>query len=323
MRYRSEIHGSCGSALVITLLLVVLLTAMTVEFAYDVYIDTSALSNWKDAQQASLLAKSGIVLASRYLDMAKGAEYTAPEIEIPVTGYLSEGSSLVIRVEDENAKFNINTIIIPRSPRGTSYLYLEPGKMIDKRAMSTFKGLLEFLNLDPSIAYVIADWIDSDSDPRLSGTEEEAKNRYLWSVEELGQIKGIGPEIYASLRPYVTVYTPYGNTRININRAPLPVLVGLLKGLNSYKDIEITQAQAEGLARKIIDYRESLPFSSRAEVSRIAGIGGTALEIPLKDGVTVSSSAFRVTARATVNGIRRDIECVMDGSAEVLYWVEG
>ncbi len=54
-------------ALVITLLVLVLLTAMVVEFSYGVYTGTNNLYNWRDAQRLSLMAKSGVSVTARIL----------------------------------------------------------------------------------------------------------------------------------------------------------------------------------------------------------------------------------------------------------------
>ena len=56
-----------GMALVITLLVVALLTAVVVEFAYGVYISTNALHNWQAAQRLSLAAKSATRLGARLI----------------------------------------------------------------------------------------------------------------------------------------------------------------------------------------------------------------------------------------------------------------
>ena len=92
-----------GSALIITLLIVTILVALTVEFAYDVYIDTSALSNWSNAQKASLIAKSGQTLSARYLTEIKNYSYTnIRAIELPVEKDFGPGAELMIRIEEEN-----------------------------------------------------------------------------------------------------------------------------------------------------------------------------------------------------------------------------
>jgi len=60
-----------GMALVVTLLAVVLITALVVEFSYGVYTGTSNLYNWRDSQRLSLMAQSGVNVAARFLSKIK------------------------------------------------------------------------------------------------------------------------------------------------------------------------------------------------------------------------------------------------------------
>ena len=52
--------GERGFALIITLIITALLVALCVEFVDEVFVDTSARANFVAAQQASLLAESGV-----------------------------------------------------------------------------------------------------------------------------------------------------------------------------------------------------------------------------------------------------------------------
>ena len=56
-----------GIALVVTLLALVLITAMVVEFSYGVYTGTNNLYNWRDSQRLSIMAKSGINVSAKFL----------------------------------------------------------------------------------------------------------------------------------------------------------------------------------------------------------------------------------------------------------------
>ena len=74
-------------ALVITLLVLVLLTAMVVEFSYGVYTGTNNLYNWRDSQRLSLMAKSGVSVSTRFLDGVLNESASKPtqnSIEMPV-----------------------------------------------------------------------------------------------------------------------------------------------------------------------------------------------------------------------------------------------
>jgi len=51
-------HEENGSVLIITLLLISILIALVVNFVYAVFIDTSSISNWSNAQNNTLLLMS-------------------------------------------------------------------------------------------------------------------------------------------------------------------------------------------------------------------------------------------------------------------------
>ncbi|MBI5407747.1 MAG: type II secretion system minor pseudopilin GspK [Nitrospirae bacterium] len=285
-----------GSALIITVLLVTILAALVTEFAYEVYIDTTALSNYENAQKASFIAKSGQTISSKYLAEVKKMKYTyADSLELPVDKDLGTGVILTIKLEDENAKFNINSII-----------YAQSGKENEK-AFSSLKKLFEYLKINPNLALVIADWMDPNSEPRLPGSEDNAKNAPLWSINELMLIKGIDKDVFNKISPYITAY---GNNLININTAKLPVLVSLHEDMT------------ETLANSVIAYREIASFENPADIVKVSGMESTGMLI--QGRITAKSQSFRIAARATVNEITRIIESVVDSDAsmKIEYWRE-
>jgi general secretion pathway protein K len=292
----NEYVNKKGSALIITLLIVTVLISLTVEFAYEVYIGTTALSNWSNAQKASLIAKSGQTLSSNYLRNIRKLSYTyLSEIYLPIEKYFGTDTLLIIKIEDENSKFNINSIIYPNG-------------LTNEQALSSLKKLLEYLNINPSLAMAIADWIDPDHEPRLRDSEYNAKNSDLWSVDELKLIEGVDKKIFETISPFITVYGDRSN-KININTAKLPVLVSLHNDMT------------ETLAKRIIDYRESTPFENTGQVQNLSGMRTIGQLLMVR--ITVKSSNFRVISKATVNEITRIVESVMDTSMKVQYWREG
>ena len=81
----------------------------------------------------------------------------------------------------------------------------------------------------------IQDWIDDDDMPAAGGAEDSfymeqtppyrAANRPFKAVSELLAIQGMTPELYAVLRDLVTVLPE--TTRVNVNTAPIPVLIAM------------------------------------------------------------------------------------------------
>jgi general secretion pathway protein K len=283
-----------GSALIITLLLITIMVGLVVDFVYEVYIDSSVLSNWSNAQKASLVARSGQTFSSRYLTELR--EYTYSDLReavLPVENDFGSNTTLIVKIKDENSKFNINSIIYPNG-------------LTNEKALSSLKKLFEYLNINPDLSLIIADWIDPDSEPRMTDSENISKNTFLWSIDELKLIEGVNNDIFDKIRPYITVYS---NNQININTAELPVLVSL------------SEDMTEDLAKRIIEYREISPFENASHIVRVSGL--EAIGIKILDRITTKSTHFRITAKATVNGITRVIESVVDTSMKIHFWREG
>ncbi len=293
-----------GMALVLTLLIMAMITAMVVEFVYGVYTTNAGLYNWREAQKLSLAAKSGISLTTKIISENQNRySYTYPgSVEMPVENILKGFSGkVVIRVVDENGKFNLNSLIWPN---GTT----------NETAFDSFIRLLKNLNLDENIAYRVADWIDRDLEPRRRDSEEGAKNDYLDSVDELLLVKGIDSQAYDKLSPLVTVYgiEQVYNNLININTASRAVIMSL--------DDNITEA----LAERVINYRALEPFNGVSDLVRVAGFEGP-LGQSLMNKITVKASNFRITSVAEEDRIKRVIECVIvvKGDAFLIgYWQE-
>jgi type II secretory pathway component PulK len=272
-----------------------LITALVVEFSYAVYTNTNALYNWKTSQRLSFVAKSGVQLASKAIleEVRQHPSYTYPgSLDIPIKNPFEDfKGTVLLRIEDENSKFNINSLQIVR----------------DNWYYNSFLRLLRALDLDPGIANRIADWIDADSDPRLSDSEKGAKNAPLDSVDELLLIPGIDKKSYDKLLPYITIY---GDRSININGAEIPVLMSL-EGID------------REMAERIVKFREITPFKNATDIVRVAGF--EALGQSLQGRITAHGTYFRVLSTATEEGIKKVIESVLEISslnATVRYWRE-
>lgn len=140
-----------------------------------------------------------------------------------------ENGNLRGHVEDLQGRFNLNNLAIKDPAQLQAYLV-------------QFQRLLDNLPDFPAEKYrgvgsAIRDWVDADSERLdLNGAEDNdyqsldpphrAANRPMMSASELLQVRGITPELYTALRPYVTALPAIG-TKINVNTASEPVLLSL------------------------------------------------------------------------------------------------
>ncbi len=282
----SRVKCQKGVALVLTLMILAIITAMVVEFAYGVYTSTSALYNWKDSQRLSFVAKSGMAVAAQTISIYRTQDvyslYKYLGRQIPLEN-VSEGFSgrLILMAEDENSKFNLNSLRTQDAQQG-------------------FRRLLKNLGLDEGIADRVAQWIGATNNPWLQDSGESLKKDYMDSVDELLLIKGIDRQTYEKLLPYVTVYGYAGrdDKRVNVNTASIPVIMSLA-------DI------SKESAKRLVSPRELEPLKDTGDLSTLFFTAGTPMN-------------FRITAIGEENGIRRMIECVISTSAgnQVRYWRE-
>ena len=291
-----------GMSLIIVLLIMAIMTAMVVEFASATYTANASLYNWKEAQNLSLAARSGINLAIKVAsDNYERYSYTYPgTVVVPVPNVLENFEGQVtVKVEDENAKFNLNSLILPN---GT----------LNKAAYESFKKMLVHLELYEQIADKIADWINRNRKTGLGILEVSAKNAYMNSVDELWLIAD--SKACEKMVPLVTVYgvgAVYANI-ININTASVPVLMALDDTMSS------------ALAERIVNYRSIEPFKQTSDIVKVAGFEGS-LGQSLIGKISVKASNFRVTSEASQDRLKRIIDCVVENSGggfTVRYWQE-
>ncbi|MEP6619099.1 MAG: hypothetical protein ABJE47_07290 [bacterium] len=132
----------------------------------------------------------------------------------------------------------------------------------------TFFGfvLRDFETAD-KLAQAIMDWRDPDDMPRVRGAERDdyikagmlslPQNAGFREVEDLLQVMGMRPEIYAAVSPY---FTTRGNGSVNLNTAPPPVL-RVLPGMTDALLNQIIGLRSQG--RRITSINQVLQAAAR------------------------------------------------------------
>ncbi len=151
-----------GFALVITLLITALLVALAVEFADEVFVDSSARQNFVDAQQASLLACSGAEAGMQLLQYGLNSQNYSSLADLDRLAKLltvaDEKGTLQVTVEEESGKLNINAIVSPNGMDNNTY-----------RAVAN--RLFKKLGLSPDLLDAAADWIGTNETARTAGAK--------------------------------------------------------------------------------------------------------------------------------------------------------
>jgi type II secretory pathway component PulK len=138
--------------------------------------------------------------------------------------------------------------------------------------------------------------------PRPSGAERDAyikaemlalpTNGPFREIEELQNVMGMTPEIYAVASPYLTTH---GSAQVNLNTAPVPVLRSL-PGMTDATLTRILQLRSQG--RRIESVNEIFPSAQNGR--RLPGqLAGRAVidQIGARAGVNTAQLELTITAR--------------------------
>ena len=243
-----------GVAVLTAMLIVTLGTIIAVNLMWISSLDQRRTGAALAADQALLYLQGaeawvGDILRQDQIESGDSdhlGEIWAVEIApLPVDGGLISG-----RIEDLQGRFNLNNLITPEGE-------------VDQIAKRQLERLLETLQLDPALAQVVVDWLDSDTEAGFPSGGEDATyagmdppyrtpNSLITSPSELMAIAGFDLETYRLVAPYVTAL-PSG-TRLNVNTASDVLLASLSddidlavaavlieeRGSANFPDIDIT-----------------------------------------------------------------------------------
>ncbi len=216
-----------GVAVLMAMLVVTLGTIIAVNLMWISSLDQRRTGAALAADQALLYLQGaeawvGDILRQDQIESGESdhlGEIWAVELApLPVEGGLISG-----RIEDLQGRFNLNNLITPEGE-------------VDQIAKRQLERLLETLQLDPALATVVVDWLDSDTEAGFPSGGEDATyagmdppyrtpNALITSPSELMANVGFDLETYRLVAPYVTAL-PSG-TRLNVNTASDVLLASL------------------------------------------------------------------------------------------------
>lgn len=246
-----------GAALIMALLVVALATTLstTLLFRQDVWLRQVEMQ--RDLAQTRLIAGAGIEWARAVLAYdARTSSFDHPgeawAIQVPPSRV--EGGEIGGEVKDEQAKWNLNNLILVDGSINTAN-------------QEAFRRLLRLLELPPGLASTLGDWIDADSDTSPEGAEDayylalsppyRAANRALTDVDGLLRVRGFDASVVERLRPHVTALPGYH--RVNVNSASAIMLAALIPDMPP-SEIQQLLAQRNKIPFKDFgDFRSRLP----------------------------------------------------------------
>jgi len=315
------VRDQAGIALILTLAVVSLLTAITIRLAVSVDAGLQEGRALLEQQRLDAVLFSGLSLAraALYADQAQGKSDTLAdgwnEWDRDKLDALFPGDRLRIQVRDLSGRIQVNGLVARLSERADRQEQEKARRREQRQRELWMRFLLSgrFAVEDEEQARILvdslADWIDPDSESREYGAESPyyqglskpypCRNAPLPSVDELSLIRGFdravlyGDSEHEGILAYLTVRGRDG--RININTAPVAVLAALAPELD------------EDAVSALDDFRrdpENVELLARPDWYRQApGFPGDLTLDPAL--VTVSSRYFMVRIRAGANGLRR------------------
>lgn len=344
MNRRLSLGSSRGSILILVFFILVVSSLFSLSVGYRVRQKIEVVSRMESRQKLRLIGEAAVQKAiSVFLDYAKKStaecealsqkwsrnaeEFRKVKVgngEFTVsygTGTSWEGergAEIFYGLIDEERKMNLNAV---KSRDVLQRLFQECGKLPrdDARAM----------------AEALIDWRDEDDDASLSGAESgyykglnppyAPRSQGLKTLQELRYIKGMTPEIYERVLPYVTLES---SGLVNVNTASRSILI-VLGFEPAIADKILAFRRGRDRIEGTEDDQGFIDVSSIAQVLASYGylydneIGG--LDGALQSGLlTVRSQNFLVQALATLGRSRRAlrVKAIFNETGAIKWWEE-
>ncbi len=279
------VRPAAGVALITALLVVAVTTVAMVGMTSRLMVELRRTENILHGEQAVALLSGveGWAHGQLVADLEEGGAVDHPgeNWARPLPPTELENGYAQGRIVDLQGRFNINTLV-------------DDAAQVNAVARQRFERLLAYLDLPARLVPALLDWLDKDQAIRFPGGAEDdyysrltppyrPANRPLLTVSELRLVAGFEEAIYQTLRPHVSALP--GVTTINVNSAPVAVLMALADGLAA------TDMEA------LVKGRQEQPFVDVETFLRHPALAGTTVDAA---GLGVTSDHFAVHGTATV-----------------------
>lgn len=322
-----------GSALIVTLWVLIILSLLVGSFAFDMYIESGITSYYRKRLKAQFLARAGVEYAKHMLDRSfkADAKESAPaggEDAWVSSVNLSRGMGVSIDQELGDGKFMLE-ILPEQGRRNVNSLTDEDWEeVLDQGGVPQDRW--------PELIDCFHDWTDDNDEHQLNGAESddsfyeqrdyECKNAPLDTVDELMLIKGFDPEIVYGgttedgdvITGIAHLLTTWGDGKVNVNTASREVLL-TIPGLEEF-DVDDIIAGRMGT-----DQTEGTKDDGYESVDDVMGKLGIT-DAAVKEKLTVTERRFvRVISKGEVQNVRSGIWCILqaeESGVTPLFWRE-
>lgn len=196
-----------------------------------------------------------------------------------------EGGFVNLKLEDLQGRFNLNSVLDP----------------IQAERLAR---LCQVINVDPAFIPALQDWIDSDTEIRENGAEDDsytmlnppyrAANGYLADSSELLLVRGVSVQDYNTLAFYISALP--GASGINVNTAS-PLLIQSLTQ-------EVTLPNVE----RLIGIRADRPYQNLGDFVGDEAFAGQEIK---EEHLSVASQYFLLTADVLLDDAPLTLQSVL------------
>ena len=283
---KSAKNEKSGMVFVATLLLIMVLAVIILEFNHESRIKLHLADNFHNTVKALSCAEAGVEISMAILRQndniladKKLVSFVSGMVQIPV-----DGGYCTLSIADESGKININAL------RASS------GQLVRSRIDQMLR-LIDLLNdqfeehspISYALIPAIIDWVDLDDDVTtlsfVRGENSGAENDYYQDLQdsypcknapfdvlgELLSVRGMTKEIFhgragkesEGIKPTDGIkrfLTVYGDAKININEASPMVIQSLSEKIDS------------ALAQNIVEQRRRSPYENVRQLQEISGM---------------------------------------------------
>ena len=346
---RSRSRARSGSALIVALWVIALLSLMIGSFAYEMKLESRIAGYYRQRMKAEQIAQSGLDKARFLLDFSARIDPKNPHDPHADKSWYDQAKRLkeglnVVKISEPLGEGELNLTMVP-----------EPSliNVNELKTLADWEGVFDQGGIPeeawPKLYDAFMDWVDPDDVPRPDGAESDdyylkldkpyrAKNASLDTVDELLLIKGFtntylyggvlettSEGLYTNEPPktisgIADLLTTYGSRQVNINAASMRVLMALSLDVD------------EPLASEMILEREGDPEFPDEDTSyknpedffnRFSDFPD--LRNRLKDRITTQSHILRITSVGRVGDVTWTVACIAElgkNGVRILRWQE-
>lgn len=268
-----------GTAIIVALFVVALVAAASIAMIDRLRIDTRRTELLLNDVQANLYAQGSIAWAREQLINDEKSQRPNEIVDAtPITSAPTEvnGAKIISVIYDAQAKFNLNNLTDnDTQPDFTRLLQTAVPALNTTMANNITLGVTDWIKLDPS--KVFDDYYGKLQPPY------RAPHRLMVSPSEFRLIKGVTAQLFTQLEPFITALPT--KTSINVNNAPIPVLMSL------------SQNMTLDIAKEIAQHQQQAPFSSTQDFLNLDVVKKASIA---DNKITVVSDYFLVETHVAI-----------------------